>query len=34
MKGKKFILIGDAKQLQPVVKSNKAKELQMVKSLF
>lgn len=34
MKAKKFILIGDAKQLQPVVKSNRAIELEMQKSLF
>ena len=34
MRAKKFVLIGDAKQLQPVVKSNRAIELQMQKSVF
>ena len=34
MKAKKFILIGDAKQLQPVVRSSKALELGMGESVF
>ena len=33
-KAKRFIMIGDYKQLQPLVKSNEAKSLGMNKSLF